>query len=50
MVHMDLVDKNGRLRAKVPFAMVSTKHAITYAKAYFQENAEALEAQFKFWG
>lgn len=50
MVHMDLVDKNGCLRAKVPFARVSLRFAITYAKNYFQENAEALEAQFKFWG
>ena len=49
MVHLDLLDKNGGLRAKVPFANVPLKHAIRYAKEYFEANREALEAQFRFW-
>jgi hypothetical protein len=50
MVHMDLLDKTGNLRAKVPFATVPLRQAINYAKNYFETHAEALEAQFKFWG
>jgi hypothetical protein len=42
--------KLGNLRAKVPFATIPLKLAINYVKNYFETHAEALEAQFKFWG
>ena len=50
IVHLDLLDKNGDLRAKVPFANLELKDAIRYAQDYFKSNREALEAQIKFWG
>ena len=50
IVHLDLLDKNGGLRAKVPFANLQLKDAIRYAQDYFQANCEALEAQIRFWG
>ena len=50
IVHLDLVDRSGNLRAKVPFANVPLRNAINHAKNYFEIHAEALEAQFRFWG
>ena len=45
-IHMDMVTADGRLIAKVPFANLSTKDAIQYAKRYFESNAPLLHDQF----
>ena len=48
-IHMDLLDVRGRLKAKVPFATLSLKDAIQYAKKYFEGNAVLLKEQFDRW-